>query len=108
MNLEGAKGVKTPGEDEKAWKEQENAEALKGREATEFRAIAARANYLALDRADIQYAVAGGMASPTKGYLQNLGRLGRYLIEHPRSITHRPFQRAGGYLGVLGLSVGWV
>ena len=95
LNLEGAKGVKTPGEDEKAWKEQENAEALKGREATEFRATAARANYLALDRADIQYAVkeiCRGMANPTRGDLQKLKRLGRYLIEHPRSITHYPFQ----------------
>ena len=95
MNVEGAKGVKTTGEDAKAWKEEEDAEKIGAREASEFRAVAARANYLALDRADIQYAVkeiCRGMANPTRGDVRRLRRLARYLIEFPRVITTFAYQ----------------
>ena len=53
LNLEGAEAVKSPREDPRPWEEQENEEPLMGREATDYRALAARANYLALDRPDI-------------------------------------------------------
>ena len=56
MHLEGAKGVKGPGEDEKPWEEEANDHPLGSSSATNFRAMAARANYLAQDRSDIQYA----------------------------------------------------
>ena len=52
-------------------------------------ALAARANYLALDRADMQFAakeVCRGMASPTRGDLRKLKRLARFLIQHPRVV----------------------
>ena len=39
------------------WKEEIDKETLRGTEGAKFRAIAARANYLALDRPDIHYAV---------------------------------------------------
>ena len=89
LNLRDAKGVKTPGEDEKPWMAEEDAGPLTGRDATSYRALSARANYLALDRTDIQYAVkeiCRGMSAPTKGDLRKLRRLGRYLIEHPRVV----------------------
>ena len=54
LRLEEAKAVGTPGEDEKPWKEEEEAVPLEGRDAASFRALGARANYLALDRPDIQ------------------------------------------------------
>ena len=95
LSLEGANGVGTPGEDDKPWKEQEEAEMLTGGDATRFRGIAARANYLALDRPDIQYAVketCRGMANPTRGDLRRLRRIGRYLIDKPRLIFEYKYQ----------------
>ena len=56
MNLSGAKGVKAPGEDEKNWEMSENDQAVDPKEETHFRAHVGRANYLALDRMDLQYA----------------------------------------------------
>ena len=53
MRMEGANGVRSPGEDERPWAEEENGEPIRGTSATEYRALAARANYLAQDRADI-------------------------------------------------------
>ena len=53
-----------------------------GAEATRFRAVAARANYLSGDRPDIQYAVkevCRRMAKPVGGDWEKLIRLGRYL-----------------------------
>ena len=95
LQLGSAKGVKTPGEDEKPWEEEENQEKLPENEVTKFRAIAARANYLALDRSDIQYAakeVCRQMAAPTVGGWKKLKRLGRYLIERPRYVQQYRFQ----------------
>lgn len=60
---------------------------MQGSEAREYRQLAARANYLALDRADIQFAVkeiCRGMAAPTVGDKKKLKRLVRYLISNPR------------------------
>ena len=67
INLSEAKGVKATGEDEKKWEMSENDQAVDPKEETHFRALAARANYLALDRMDLQYAtkeVCRGMAAP--------------------------------------------
>ena len=46
-----------PGGEKKAPEEDALSDALVGEEATRFGAVAARANYLAADRPDIQYAV---------------------------------------------------
>ena len=70
LNLNESKAVTTAGEDDKEWKLEEDSEPLEGLQAREYRGIAARANYLAADRADIQYAVkeiCRGMATPTRG-----------------------------------------
>ena len=75
MNLSGAKGVKAPGEDEKNWEVSENDQAVDPKEETHFRALPARANYLALDRMDLQYAtkeVCRGMAAPTRGTCEEI------------------------------------
>ena len=53
-----------------------------GAEATRFRAVAARANYLSGDGPDIQYAlkeICRRMAKPFKTDWEKLIRLGRYL-----------------------------
>ena len=95
MGLEQAKGGKTPGEEARPWAEEEDAKLLDGREQGEFRSIAARANYLALDRADIEYAtkeVCRAMATPTRGDLRKLRRLARYLIDRPRVVSRFDYQ----------------
>ena len=58
-------------------------EPLEESEATRYRAIAARANYLAADRPDIMYSVkeiCRGMANPTRAHWHKLKRFGRYLV----------------------------
>jgi hypothetical protein len=59
---------------------------LKGTFVTLYRQIAARLNYLASDRPDIQYAVkeaCRGMACPLEKHWRILKRIGRYLINKP-------------------------
>ena len=56
---------------------------------TRFRAIAARANFLALDRVDVQYGVkevCRDMSAPTASSWMKLKRLARYLLEFPRLV----------------------
>jgi hypothetical protein len=95
LNLKEAKSVKTPAEDDKRWQEEEDAVPLREADSSGFRELAARANYLALDRLDIQYAtkeVCRGMSAPTKGRLRRLRRLARYLIGTPRMIVYYRWQ----------------
>ena len=59
------------------------------RDTREFRGLAARANYLALDRPDLQYAAkedCRGMAKPFRMHLNALRRIARYLIGAPRLV----------------------
>ena len=69
--------------------EEEASEDLAGAEATWFRAVVDRANWLAGDRPDIQYAVkeiCRNMAKPVRGDLQKLVRPGRCLKGAPRCV----------------------
>ena len=91
LAMEGAKTVVSPGEDAKAWGEEQDQEKLGPEKASEYRGLAARANYLALDRPDIQYAVkeiCRGMSSPTIGDRNKMKRLARYLVGMPRVVSH--------------------
>ena len=66
----------------------EESSLLGVRDALLYRAIVARANYLAQDRFDIAYAVkelSRGMSSPTYADWNQLKKLGRYLTKHPRA-----------------------
>ena len=95
MGMEGAKSVKTPGEDVPAWKLDTEEEFLEGAQATKFRGIVARANYLSSDRMDIQYAVkecCRGMASPQRRHWTMLKRLARYLLGRSRMIWEYQWQ----------------
>ena len=61
---------------------------------TMFRALAARANYLAQDRIDLQFAakeVCRFMSSPTDPAEAALKRLGRYVLGHKRVVYTYPF-----------------
>ena len=57
LDLDGANEVITPGEKDPKGKAVENEEELDPAETTRYRALVARANYLAADRPDIMYAV---------------------------------------------------
>ena len=77
-------------------------EKLDKTKATQYRAIAARANYLAQDRFDIQFAakqICREMSSPTVGSWRRLKRLGRYLLQYP-TVTWR-FEKNVGIEGAI-------
>ena len=64
---------------------------------TPFRALAARANYLAADGPEFQYAAKEAcrwMAEPTEMALQALKRFGRYLMGKPRLVWEFPWQES--------------
>ena len=84
-----------PGGEKKALEEEQATAELVGAEATRFRAVAARANYLSADRPHIQYAVkeiCRKMAKPVAGDWQKLVRLGRYLKGSPRCVLEYRWQ----------------
>jgi hypothetical protein len=70
-------------------------EELSKEDASLYRAIVARANYLAQDRADIGFAVkelCRCMSKPCKSDWEALKRLGRYLIDKTRAISKFQYQ----------------
>ena len=90
------KGVVTPGVKPNTHQLAEERE-LPEREHTRFRALAARANYLAAARPDLMFAakeVCRLMAKPTDVAMASLKRLGRYLKARPRLVFRMPFQIA--------------
>ena len=63
--------------------------------------MAARANYLAQDRSDIQYSVkeiSRHQATPSTQGMLKLKRLGRYLTKASRWITTFGYQKSAGVL----------
>ena len=83
---EGSKGLAWPCVKEEAAGE-EGEEELSQEESRHFRRVAARANYLGMDRMDIQFAVkeiCREMSKPTFAGQRKLKRLARYLVSHPR------------------------
>ena len=74
-------------------------EVLTASEATLFRALAARANYLAMDRPEVSYAtkeLCRFFATPTKTGVEQLKRLIRYLAGAKRLVWHFGFQDIAG------------
>ena len=66
---------------------------------TEFRGQAARSNYLAADRIDLQFGakeICRFMSSPTETSVAAMKRLGRYLLDHKRLVWTYPWQQAEG------------
>ena len=94
LGLQGSNGVNTPGTKQKF---EEEPRYLDAEQATRYRGLVARANYVAQDRADIQFAVkelARSASSPTAESWAALKRLGRYLVSHPRAITKFDWQES--------------
>jgi hypothetical protein len=72
-------------------------------DASMYRSVVARANYLSQDRSDIRYAVkelSRGMSTPLEGDWNRLKRLGRYLHQHPRLVQHMHKQQHTKFLDV--------
>jgi len=69
---------------------------LAPQDATVFRAIVARGNYMSIDRSDIRFAVkelARRMAKPRNVDYKQLIHFGRYLRGKPRAISHFGYQK---------------
>ena len=95
LDLAGSRSLSTPGERSDIRGGESEAPTLAKEEATRFRSIAARANYLAQDRPDIAYAVkeiCSHAAAPTTESMNALKRLGRYLLVRPRLVFQYPWQ----------------
>ena len=63
--------------------------------ATKYRGLAARLNFLAMDRSDLQYAAkecCKKMSTPLVGDWERLKRVGRYLRGHARLVQSFPFE----------------
>ena len=94
--LDGANSVATPGV-RPASDLVRGDTALAREKHTAFRGAAARANYLALDRPDLQFAakeICRWMSAPTELAWQGLKRLGRYIVGLPRLVYKYPWQDA--------------
>ena len=97
MGVAGAKSVSTPGITATAPRSEDDAEnpKLMGQEASDYRGVAARANFLAMDRMDIQYAskeISRWMATPRRSDWEGLKRLARYLVGVPRMTAFYKWQ----------------
>lgn len=88
LEFKSVKPVVTPGIKLPVLKEEDNP-YLGPAEATRFRQLIARCNFVAQDRPDVQYAVkevARGMANPRAQDMDKLIRLGKYLLGKPRYV----------------------
>ncbi len=107
LEVEGSKTFRTPGvkvENKQVMKgsddEQEDDKEdppMGSKDATRYRAIVARLNYMAADRLDIQYAVkevARNMSTPRQSHWSALRRIGLYLQGRPRLVMKYPWQKS--------------
>ena len=93
----------TPGIDGPEEIDQDDDEDITGADVTRFRGVAARCNYLAFDRPDIQFAtkeICREMSKPTTGSLRRLKRLGQYLKGRPRLVWNFDMQEEKGTIDV--------
>ena len=93
LGLTEAKDLSCPSADEV--KRDDDEIKLNPEYTTQYKSIVARANYLSIDRPDIQFAVkklATSMSSPTNRNWQELKRLGRYLKGKPRLVIKYDWQ----------------
>ncbi len=96
--LTGSNTVATPGQ-RLAFAELEKDLPLEKKLHTAFRGAAARSNYLAADRVDVQFAakeICRWMSSPTEQSWAAMKRLCRYLVGLPRMVCTFNFQEAKG------------
>ena len=98
LGLHSASSVSTPSTPSRPTRSEDDATnpPLSADDTTACRAIAARCNFLAIDRADLQHATMEAcrfMANPRKTDWELLGRIGRYLKERPRMVLRYEWQK---------------
>ena len=91
MKLSDAKGVGSPRvrRNDEQTTQIENSEKLTSAESTLHRSLVVKLAYVAQDRVDIAEAVkclTRHMKEPRSGYMQELKRLGRYLVKNKRCV----------------------
>ncbi len=82
LGIKDGKGLATPGMDEVDGKEEKDEEELTGKNIALFRGVAARGNYLSMDRLEMQYAAketCREMAKPTIRSIRRMKMIGRFL-----------------------------
>ena len=98
LGLQDAKSVTTPNTREDTDRVlADPGTPLPPKEGTQYRAFAARLHYLAVDRADFQFAaqeVAKHMATPHTAHWNLLKRVGRYLKGAPKLVQLFAWQSA--------------
>ena len=90
----GAKMIKSDNDDD---------DLLEPQMATKYRALVARANFVASDRPDVQFAVkelAKDMANPKQSSWVALSRLGKYLKKRPRCTINYKYQPASSTIHI--------
>ena len=90
LQLKAGKGVSTPWIDDQDHHEGDALEALGPLEASSFRGMVARCNYLSADRPDIMIPVkelCREMSKPTVRFMTRLKRFGRCRKAHPRLVS---------------------
>ena len=97
MGMEGAKPAVTPGtaETKEETKAYDKSPELSRRDAAVFRGLAARLNYLSLDRPDLQFSakeVAKKMSKPREADWAKLKRVAKYLVGAPRLVQQFDWQ----------------
>ena len=94
LGLEGAKPLSTPGTAELENEDEDVNDKTDDKDDNRFRRLAARLNYLSLDRADLQVAsksVSRYMSSPTAKAWRLIKRVGRYLVGAGRFVQQFPW-----------------
>ena len=97
LKMEDAKIVTTLGTKDEGKTSENSHVALGDQDATKYRALVARCNYLSPDRRDIAFSVkelARAMSAPTQGDWQRLKRFARYIKGKPRMVVHYKWQEA--------------
>ena len=102
LGLETSKGAHCVHVDHKV--EEGDEVALSREETSRFRSIAARCNFLAADRLDIQFVckeICRRMSAPTLGDWKLVKKLVRYLAAHRRKVLHFRVQAPPQHLDVV-------
>ena len=105
MKLNGAKGVDSPRvrRTEERTAQIESSEKLTSAESTLYRSLVMKLAYVAQDRVDIAEAVkclTRHMKEPRSGHMQELKRLGRYLVKNRRCVLTYARQMSDAMLQV--------
>ena len=109
LKLKEANAVSTPGTKDEGRTSNDCDEPLDDNQASQYRAITARCNYITPDRPDLAYSVkelARRMSTPTRGDWARLKRLRRYSLGKPRLQQVYPWQNSQEVLKVY-TGAGW-